>query len=248
MGLSDFIPVIIPYLNIHKEKYQEIIASLGLTEPIIIEKYPLKSEWRKDLANAVASRVGDKKSLIFGERHYLITYCYNDSHTALITFDAHNDSFPLEKRLLYDEEISNDISNGDFLLQRKGETHIIGTRIKSDVPRIKTYPPRKRKAYKLLKDQIPNKIFLSLEIDVFDPEITQAHYYPHDSIIDEVAKFFGYRRFLNFEECCELSISLIRNREVVGINIAGYAPECEGPPFKTVELIKEYLNRISPYL
>jgi len=235
MELSDFISVIIPLNEIEIDVYCDIITSSGLNKPVIIDVNPHCIEDNKgyhlekeSLAMEVAKVAGAGKSVIIGRNHSNIAFCYNNN--ALITFDAHNDSYPNDDRAF---------GGGYFLHKRKGDTHILGCKIKSDLPQIKTYPPKK--IHNILEQSLPENIFLSLEVDVFNLSVTRAHNYSHKGWGEDIARLFGYESHLSFQEVLELSKALVKGKGVAGINIAGYNPALEEPPYKTAELLKEYL-------
>jgi len=245
MELSDFIPVIVPYNAKEREIYTQILLDVGLKEPVVVEPFQhviqigekqyFKNE---EIIREVANTVGTKKSVIISGHHYPIADCYNDKQVALVTFDAHNDSYG-DKDSLF----NNCSGNGEFILRRKGKTYIIGTGVGThNLEKIKTYPPKQK--HKMMEARDADKIFLSLDIDVFDPSVTQAHHWPRTGLIDLIAKALHIKRYMDFESVMELTQHIIKDRKVVGVNIAGYDPEFEEPPYKTAELLKQYLSSV----
>ena len=124
-----------------------------------------------------------------------------------------------------------------FLTRRKGNVYILGTRIKSNIERIKTYPPRKmRDVLEALEAEKPENVLLSLEIDVFKKKVTRAHHYPR--------RFEG----ISFEKAMDLSEEMVRGRNLIDINLAGYDPRMEDKCYRTADLLKDYLSGMIPYI
>ncbi|MBN2052554.1 arginase family protein [Candidatus Woesearchaeota archaeon] len=237
MSLEELLTVIVPYSEKEKEIYARILCEIGLKEPVVVDPYQHKVMiWKKMQLNndgiirEVAGIIGDKKSIILSGTHYPIAECYNNIQAGLVTFDAHNDSY-IDKDSLFNS-FSGD---GEFLLRRKGKTYILGTNIGTHDPlKIKVFNAKKINNIK--KITLPNNIFLSLDIDVFDPSITQSHHRPHTGLFK--------RKYLSFEDVMRTTQYLTKDRNVLGVNIAGYDPELEAPPYKTAELLKQYLGSI----
>jgi len=260
MKRSDFVTIINPQNSSQEEIYRDIILSVGLREPHVFYfpdilkneneeiywdqgKYRSKfSDIKEFFAKDIAASLDDRPCVILSSRHCPAAYCFNDGSTAFITFDAHNDS--LQSISFWDIPPFHYglFGEGDFLLKRKGETHIIGTSITSEASQIPTY--KASKAHEVLGKKIPSKIFLSLDIDVFDSSVTQAHYWPHQSWIDGLARFFHYKNHMFFEEVKDLSVKLAKGREVKGVHVAGYEPLFDEPGLKTAEMIKSYLSSV----
>ncbi len=238
MTLNDFIPVIVPLNRRENDVYQDIALSAGLSNPIIVDvdKHLLKEgEYyyldKEPLAREVAEAVGKRKSVIIGRKHFNIAFCYPEE--TLITFDAHNDSMPHGARSFDD---------GYFLSKRKGKTYILGCRIKSYSNEVINYWPKK--INQILEEKLPRNIFLSLEIDVFNSNVTRAHNYAHDSWLDNAGRFFGLENHLCFERVLDLSKELVKGKNVLGINLSGYNPWLEKPPYPTSGLLKQYLSSV----
>ena len=233
MTLDDFVTVIVPHNRRQEEIYHDIVTSVGLPPPIVVG-----STDKEDIARKVAALVGERRSVTIGRKHYICAFCYNDEETALVTFDADTD-YPFYGNLA-DSPLS--FGNGTFLNERQGMTYILGSNVKSDNQRVKVYPPRKIE--KVLKEDIPEQVFLSLDIDVFDKEVTEAHDRPHYDVIKRLERALGIKTHLSFEEVLALSQQLLRGRTLVGVNIAEYDPQLEQPPYKTAELLKRYLKGV----
>lgn len=242
MELSDYLTVIVPLNSMEQEVYRDIIVSCGLNEPVVVDTgkhiSKLGNEYFMNLesvAKEVAATVGNKKSIIIGHNHSNIAFCYPD--VSLVTFDSHNDSLPFD---------SWEFGDGYFLNKRQKDTYILGCNVKSNLPRVKNYPPRK--VDRILEVALPKNIFLSLDIDVFNLSVTKAHGYTgvHHSIMQDVARAFGHEFHLSFQKVLDLSLGIVEgmveSRNVVGINIAQYSPRLEGEPYPTADILKQYLG------
>ncbi|MBU1199312.1 MAG: hypothetical protein KKF46_04305 [Nanoarchaeota archaeon] len=187
------------------------------------------SNFKENSAREVARLVGDEPSLIIGLEHYNITFCYNQPDVDLVTFDAHKDSF-------FPETNYPEFTDGSFLRWRKGKTYILGAGGWTSDKKIKGFS--KRRINKVLKENLSDKIFLSLEIDVFNENVTTAHHCPDESFFRKL----GFGKRLDYDPVSDLSKELIKNRNLAGINIAGYDPLLDKPGFKTAEMLKDYLD------
>lgn len=230
MELSDYVTVSVPYNETEEKVYREIIVSCRLNEPAVF--YVNNHSDLKTIAKQVASTVVNRKSVIIGHNHSNIAFCYPKD--TLITFDSHNDSF----YLMDDYEFNG----ACFLNTREKDTYILGCGIRSDRSNIRNFPPRKVDS--ILDANLPRNIFLSLDIDAFNLSVTDAHNYTstHKSPIENMARSLGREFHLSFQKVLDLSLCLTKDRNLVGINIAEYAPEREGKPYHTAELLKTYLG------
>tara|TARA_Y100000310_G_scaffold309148_1_gene352995 strand:+ start:8180 stop:8920 length:741 start_codon:yes stop_codon:yes gene_type:complete len=233
MGLTDIVPVIVFFNQKQREVYEDIVKSVGLsgTKFIDIVNNDLSYD-RLMLAKRVGEVVGEQKSVVIGEPHCLMTFCYNDEKTTSVLYDGHNDSYPFK------DEGFPYFGNGSFLLERKGPTIIAGTIVFSDIKNIKTYRPRRARYARRIADRLEKMgakdIFLSFEVDVLHKKVTTAH---------------GWNPgHMSFEDVLDSSIEAIEGRNLRGINIAGYRPSREESPYHTAELLKEYLNKTVPHL
>ncbi len=245
MELTDFIPVIVPYSPLEREVYRNILMGAGLSEPVFIDprefvEKPSHSEEEElnklALSQRVAEVVGEQKAVIIGEEHNLIAFCYNDESTTLLTFDKHDDSYVFDKR--------PEFGNGNFLTRREGDTHILGYKGwgKPTSKRVRAYSPRK--IQEVLDADISDRIFLSLDIDVFNTSVTTAHNDPPSELLDPLCKLFNYEGHLSFGQVLALSKELVSGRELVGLNIAEYRPGMEEPPYKTAEMLRDYIHAV----
>ena len=240
MELSDFVTVIVPFtysqqqLDTQIAVYMDILSGVGLPKPQIVSA---NNKSQEDIACEVAEIVGEDRSVSISPKHYIAAFCYNDGETAFVTFDSHRD---------YYITMHPTFGNGSFLRYRNGEIYIVGSDMEFIGPnppkQIKVYPPKK--IDRVIQADIPPKIFLSLDIDVFDEEVTKAHNWPHDGLVERFERAIGIKTHLSFEEVLTLSQQLLQGRTLMGVNIAEYCPQLEQPPYKTAELLKQYLRAV----
>lgn len=237
--MDDFFSVAVPLNEKEEEVYTKILKSVGL-KPFIVEasKYNAGNRYdKKRLAEDIAHIIGQKKSVTLGRWHSIMAFLYNNEDTSSVIFDAHCDAIQIPEAPYFND--------GNFLTERKGETHIIGTSIKplGRESKIKVYPRIKmRQALNRISSE---NFFLSLDIDVFSRNVTNAHHYPHNGLLERIGgKLFGYDGHLSFEEVLNLSEELIAGKNLLGVNIAGYNPMLEDSDYRTAELLKKYLGSI----
>ncbi len=226
MTLDDFVAVNVYYDEAQRDVYKQILAEVGISDIVELKVWrddaKLDQECKLSLAQQVAIAVHEKPSVILGQMHYLSAFCYNDGKTDMVIFDSHNDSWGR----------SNNFNNGSFINWRAGKTYVVGSDFTyTENDRLKIFSPRE--ADEILKERISDNVFLSLDIDVFSRTTTWAHHW-----VEERGSFSS----LSPEQVATLSGKIIKNRKLLGVNIAEYDPNLELPPYKTAKIITDYLK------
>ena len=237
MGLEEFVTVVVcpsngtPYDELDRvdeirEAYLSIARDFTAGNVDLFE-IPFDIPPEK-IAREVADRIANKKFLLISLRHSDIAYCHNNSDTALITFDRHIDSK------------GHKFSPRGFLDRRKGDVYVIGSNKQPKSPRIRVCSPYD---VEIMLD-VPNgiqreilkapgsKFLLSLDVDVFDPEITNGFYRTPPALLERLVMASDRRGWTDWRpkvyltpmEVIEFSRELVYNGELMGIHIAGYDP------------------------
>lgn len=259
MALDELIPVMVRYENnvlgdFEMKVYADIASAVTTKEPIVVDAerftHLKEDEVRKSIALEVARIVGDRPALIQSRKHYMTGLCYDQPDITMVTFDAHNDS-----------ERENDFGytyfNGSFLDFRKGRSIILGTSTDSNSTKASHYDV-KRSARKA--DSITGDVYLSLDIDAYRTDVTRA--YKVDNILtlrDGIKRIFGLSSNFTEKDVLDMSRSIARNANVVGLDISEYVPEMEIPSYvetekdladlnpdalPTVRVLKDYLRNV----
>lgn len=87
----------------------------------------------------------------------------------------------------------------------------------------------------IVKQFFRNNIFLSYDIDVFHPKVTQAHQWSG-------VFYGGFDGRMFPEQVKDLSLRVIAKRNLTGINVAEYIPFYEREDYKTAKIIVDLLK------
>ncbi len=216
--------IVIPLTEEQKIIYSSICRNLSIYPEIIFQGTHEKT------AKIVCEECGNNKTLIISALHSPISYVNIDKR--MVVFDYHNDA----------ATICEEMTDGNFLRERRNMTYILGTNIKSKNNRIKTYSPRHMG--EIFREDLSGEVVYSLDIDVFNQSVTNAHNYPHDSLVERLAQKFGIEFHLNFNEVANISKALAAKSIVADLQIAGYNPRYDDH-YKTAVLIENYVEEIT---
>ncbi len=245
MAKKDWKAILVPSCKFKKayngiEKYREIAERLGIKD--IVEFEETGDAQTDAIAIGEIANSSNKKPLIIGLEHYLIAYIGKEPEsTDKIIFDAHADDEFAPKV----NELPNFFYDGSFVNFMKGDCYFMGIRdsefqYKSNAekegrPLGKSILLRYYESERIAKLLFKNKIFLSLDTDVFSPDVTTAHRWSEPP--------FGYEGRMSFEQVRDLSSKIVQGRELVGMNIAEYAPFYDKDSnYRTINLIVDLLK------
>lgn len=201
------------------EGYRRIFEGLNITDvQTVYEDEKSYQESYRKVKRTI--NLSDKKPLVIGFGHYLITEITDDSMDH-VYFDAHADDY--DKNLFH---------HGSFINYMKGRHFCIGAR-KSDYKREEPNSTLLRfdKPEEISQYPFRNKIFFSYDTDVFHPNVTVSHS-PWDFPQFE-GKMFPH-------QVKDLSARISNGREIYGIAIVEYSPNSGGD--KTSDMFVDILK------
>lgn len=223
---------------IRSDVYKSIFEKLGVKN--VTEVRPAKRPYseatrvkkavRKAFVNAAKYGSKKPKPLIIGFDHSAMAYAFFDPDISYLYFDEHTDTLK-----------SEDFHCASFINFMGGKHYIIGS---SDIPKddgkagdeLIVFGGNRRdlkKAKKVLQEKLGNKVFLSIELDVLRPRFTTAHEFDKDGKMSP-------------RQIKRLSENLLKERELIGLNLSAYDPCIEHPRrYKTVDII---IDLIKPML
>lgn len=203
--------------NIEISAYSDIASAVSSKEPIILQNDNdwSKADIRPDLVAKIAEHANKGPSLILGLYHYGGGLVYNTPDTAFVTFDAHNDSY-------VDQEFK-DYANGSFLAFREGPSFVMGTNVWSnDKNKVAWAKPKNSES---LIEKIPENIVLSLDIDCYDKNVTNAFRYSNEfHIFEGLVKKLGGTTHFSEQDVLNLTSKIIEGRNVKALDISEYNP------------------------
>lgn len=200
--------------------YRDIITSVSDVEPVVMvntnEIFP--EDTRQKLASVVAKYSENYFPIVMSLYHYASGMVFDKPDVAYVTFDAHNDSDFHEDNAEY--------NNGNFLAFRKGESYVLGTSVGLGPKTTKIASRRKANS---LVDKIPNDIFLSLDIDCYESDVTSAFRYNNAVFPFEksLRKYGLIHPHFTEDEVLELSSKIVNGRNVLGLDLSEYCPLIE---------------------
>lgn len=158
--------------------------------------------------------------MVIGLGHHLIAGLGKDS-IDYVYFDAHSD-----------DNINGDntsFSCANFINFMAGKHYVVGVGRGVYPNGNKTRWFRCNEAEKISKQPLRDRIFLSYDIDVFDPSITTAHAWGSGEMLPKQVK--------------DLSAKITEGRNLVGMNVASYNPSKEANQnYKTIGIILDILQ------
>lgn len=201
------------------EAYKRIFQELGIEDVVEVKTGggPLVE----------AQRVGElvklisKKPLVVGLGHHLMAYVGGDS-VDYVYFDAHSDD---------NLNGENDPFNcANFINHMQGRHYVAGVGEGVYPTGNKTRWFRHNESEKIAEQPFRDKIFLTYDVDVFDPSVTTAHGWgPYGRMFPEQVK--------------NLSSRIVEGRNLVGMNVASFKPYKEANQnYKTVDVIVDLLR------
>ena len=144
-----------------------------------------------------------------------------DENVDYIYFDEHSD----------DNRFVRDFNCGSFINYMKSDRHFVtgvGDNICPNGRIAKWY--KASHFEKILDNEFRENIFLSYDVDVFDPCITRAHDWTHDG------ELFP-------EQVKDISERIVSGKNLVGLNVASYRADMErSDGYKTVDVIVDILK------
>ena len=201
------------------EGYRRIFQELGIDDVVEV-----KTDGRPVLeAHRVeeVTKTSSKKPLVIGLGHHLMAYVGDDS-VDYVYFDAHSDDKIVNGGATF--------CSGTFIVHMKGNHYVVGIGEGIYPTGGRTTKLKYHEAKNILGIPLRNNIFLSYDIDVFDPSITTAHGWGS-----------GGRMFP--EQVKDLSARIVEGRELIGMNVASYEPYKEADQnYKTVDIIVDLLR------
>jgi len=150
------------------EVYKRIFQELGIDDVVEVKTGggPLVEAQRV----GEVAKSSSKKPLVIGLGHHLMAYVRDDS-VDYIYFDAHSDDYKIT--------VGNAFSNASFINYMEGRHYVVGIGEWVDPANesrtLKTRWFKHNEAKKITEQKFRDRIFLSYDIDVFDPSITKAH-------------------------------------------------------------------------
>ncbi len=219
MAREDWNGILVPSEDC-TDAYRRIFQELGITGITEVQG----SGWPEVDAKKVGevAKSSDKKSLVIGLGHHLMAYVGDDS-IDYVYFDAHSD-----------DNINggnNPFSCATFINHMRGRHYVagVGEGVYPNGSKARWF--RHKEAEKIVEQPFRDKIFLSYDIDVFDPSVTTAHGWGNSG------------RMLP-EQVKDLSTRIVEGRNLVGMNVASYKPHREaGENYKTVDVIVDLLRQ-----
>ena len=237
MALDDVVGVSVSRDHITRPTYRGMLINLGLRR--IMEVDPVNRS-TKDAAEEVASYAKDIPAVLLTDEHSDIAFWHNEPDVGLVVFDR-----------LVDDHHEYDyvgITSSNFLNHRRGKVYVVGSKEKPRNKLIRVYSPDDAEGIikqQSPEEQLPDKILLSLDIQAFGSDVTQAHYYTPPGFLERaVDSLRGKKTTLSDEDVTSLSIQLAKHRQLLGINISGYIPSMEKFSYPTSDKLSNYLRAV----
>lgn len=219
MAKEDWKGILVPSENC-AEIYRMIFQSLGIKNITEVKG----SGWPQVDAKKVGevAKLSTKKPLVIGLGHHLMAYVGDDS-VDYVYFDAHSDDNI--------KHGGNDpFSCLTFINYMQGRHYVtgIGEGVSPNGSKAKWF--RHQEAETIGEVPFRDNIFLSYDVDVFDPSVTTAH-------------GWGRSGRMFPQQVKDLSDRIAVGKKLVGMNVASYNPHTEADQnYKTVDMIVDLLR------
>ena len=218
MAREDWKGILVPSEDC-TEVYRRIFQELGIDDVVEVKTGggPLVEAQRV----GEVAKSSSKKPLVIGLGHHLMAYV-GDNSVDYVYFDAHSD-----------DNINggnNPFSCATFINHMQGRHYVsgVGEGVYPKGSRARWF--RHSEAEKIVEIPFRDNIFLTYDVDVFDPSVTTAHGWG-----------LCWRMFP--QQVKDLSGRIIDGRNLIGMNVASYKPYREAEQnYKTVDVIVDLLR------